>query len=126
MHNIKRKIAELGAAASIGLSLSGVAHAQNRDLQKPGLTNPSPRAGSFGDLLVTVINALLLFAGAIAVLFLIIGGFRYIISSGSPEQVEGAKKTILYALLGLIIIFIAYILVQVVQTQLGVDRKFKV
>jgi amino acid transporter len=88
---------------------------------------PNPVSGrDLGSVLGDVINALLLFAGAVAVLFLIIGGFRYVISSGNPEQVEGAKKTILYAILGLIVIFIAFVLVRLIQQYLGVRGDFNV
>jgi NADH:ubiquinone oxidoreductase subunit 6 (subunit J) len=66
----------------------------------------------------------LIFAGAVAVLFLIIGGFRYVVSAGNPDQVEGAKKTILYAILGLIVIFVAYVLVTLLQGWLGVTNGF--
>ncbi|MEX1113126.1 MAG: hypothetical protein WED32_01575, partial [Patescibacteria group bacterium] len=72
------------------------------------------------------IEALLLFAGAVAVLFLIIGGFRYVVSTGNPEQVDAARKTILYAILGLIIIFIAFVLTRLIQQYLGVERGFRV
>jgi hypothetical protein len=92
---------------------------------KPPVSSPTGDT-SFGALLVTVINSLLLFAGAVAVLFLIIGGFRYVVSAGNPDQVEGAKKTILYAVLGLVIIFIAFLGVQVVQNALGVNNTFKI
>lgn len=123
-HKLKRKAIEVGAASFIALSNGSMAFAQ---FNKPQLNNPAPGATNFGDLLVDIIRILLIFSGAVAVLFLIIGGFRYIISSGNAEQVEGAKKTILYALLGLIIIFIAFILVQFIQEQLGVrNPDFKV
>jgi len=41
--------------------------------------------------------------GALAILFVVIGGFRYIISNGDPKAVEQAKKTILYAAIGLFV-----------------------
>ncbi|MEX1113049.1 MAG: hypothetical protein WD603_01430 [Patescibacteria group bacterium] len=58
-----------------------------------------------------VIGTLFLWAGAVALLFIIIGGFRFIISMGNPEGVEKARHTVLYAILGLIIIFLSYIIV---------------
>lgn len=108
-----------GVGANIALTSTAFA------LSKPPVTSPTGST-SFGDLIVTVINALLLFAGAVAVLFLIVGGFRYVVSAGNPDQVEGAKKTILYAVLGLIIIFVAFLAVQVVQNALGVNSTFKI
>lgn len=39
----------------------------------------------------------------IAVLFVIIGGFRYVISNGKPQDMTKAKDTIIYALVGLVV-----------------------
>lgn len=64
-----------------------------------------------GSVLASVINSLLVWGAAIAVLFIIIGGFRYIISMGNQEGVEKARNTVLYAVLGLILIFVAYLIV---------------
>lgn len=52
--------------------------------------------------------------GVIAVVMIIIGGFKYIISSGDPASVNGAKNTILYAVIGLVIAAFAQIIVQFV------------
>lgn len=57
---------------------------------------------------------LLLIAGAIAIVFLVIGGVRYIVSAGNPEQTKGAKQTIIYALIGLGVIITALILASLV------------
>lgn len=60
-----------------------------------------------GDLvttIVTILNYFLAIAGLIAVLFLIYGGVQYIISRGEEDAVEKAKGTILYAIVGLIVI----------------------
>jgi len=65
-------------------------------------------------------NWLLGIAGLVAVVFLVIGGIRYIVSAGNPTQTEGAKKTIIYALVGLAVIVLALVLVNVV---LGVLSK---
>ncbi len=57
---------------------------------------------------------LLLIAGALAVVFLVIGGIRYLASAGNSSQAEGAKKTIIYALIGLVIIVISAFAVNLV------------
>ncbi len=62
-------------------------------------------------LLGMVINALLILAGAVAVLFIIIGGFQYVSSAGNPESVAKAKTTILYAVIGLIVAILSYAIV---------------
>lgn len=59
------------------------------------------------DRLDTVINALFLVAGAIAVLIIVVGGIRYITSTGDSKRIQAAKDTILYAVIGLVIVILA-------------------
>ena len=55
---------------------------------------------------------LILYAsGSVAVLLLVIGGIRYVMSFGNEEQQGGAKKTIQYALIGLVVVIFAYAIV---------------
>lgn len=64
----------------------------------------------FGDVGVfSKISSVLLFiVGAIAVIMIVIGGLRYVISGGDATQVQSAKNTILYALVGVIVAILAY------------------
>ena len=64
----------------------------------------------FGDTGVfsTISSVLLFIVGAVAVIMIVIGGLRYVISGGDATQVQGAKNTILYALVGIIIAILAY------------------
>lgn len=57
-----------------------------------------------GDL----INGLLALAAGLGILFLIIGGIRYIRSWGDSDQMEKAKNTILYVVIGLVVILVSY------------------
>ena len=62
----------------------------------------------------TVVNLLSLVVGLISVIFLIFGAFKYITSGGDSGKVTSAKNTILYALIGLVIVSIAQVVVRVV------------
>lgn len=62
----------------------------------------------------TIANVLLFIIGAISVIMLIIGGIRYVVSQGDAKQVEGAKNTILYAVIGIIVALLAYAIVNFV------------
>ena len=64
----------------------------------------------FGDagIVTTATNFLLFIAGALAVIMLIWGGLRYAISGGNAAAVTAAKNTVLYAIVGLIIAFLAF------------------
>ncbi|MEK7594230.1 MAG: pilin [Patescibacteria group bacterium] len=57
--------------------------------------------------------------GAISVIMIIYGGFRYITSGGSSEKVGAAKNTLIYAIVGLIVVALAQLIVNVVLTQAG-------
>lgn len=50
-----------------------------------------------------ILNTLFLITGVVSVIFIIIGGLRYVISAGNPESAKQAKNTILYAMIGLAI-----------------------
>ena len=80
------------------------------------------RPGNQGDLnntIHTVINVMLFIVGILAVIMIIYGGIRYIISRGKSEEVTGAKNTIMYSVVGLVIAIIAFALVQWVFTSLA-------
>lgn len=55
--------------------------------------------------------------GVIAVLMIIIGGLRYIISDGDSGKITTARNTIMYALIGLILVAFAQIIVKFVITK---------
>jgi len=59
----------------------------------------------------TLVNVLLYILGAISVIVLIIGGILYVISGGNSSSVAKAKNTITYAIVGLIVSFLAYAIV---------------
>lgn len=64
--------------------------------------------------IATVINVFSAIIAAVSVIMIIYGGFRYITSGGKEEGVKGAKSTILYALIGLVIVALAQIIVKFV------------
>lgn len=66
----------------------------------------------------TIANILIFLVGIIAVIMLIIGGIRYAVSGGDQSAVTSAKNTILYAIVGLIVAFLAFAIVNFVTTQL--------
>lgn len=74
----------------------------------------------FGDtgIVTTITNVLLFIAGALAVIMLIWGGLRYTISGGNAAAVTAAKNTVLYAIVGLIIAFLAFAAVNFVLSSL--------
>ena len=74
----------------------------------------------FGDggVFRQVTNTILYIVGIIAVLMLIIGGIRYVVSGGDSKKVTDAKNTVLYAIIGLVICFLAFAIVNFVISAL--------
>lgn len=80
--------------------------------QPAGITN-----ADLNQIILNITNWVLGFVTILAVLFLIWGGLQYLTAAGNEEQVEKAKNTITYALLGLVVAAIAYAaVIVVVQT----------
>lgn len=99
-------------------------HAQTADIQG-GLeqgsclsTDQSCDVGdaesSVNDIIATVINIFSLVVGVVSVIMIIIGGLKYITSGGDSGNVSGAKNTILYAIVGLVIVALAQVIVKFV------------
>lgn len=66
---------------------------------------------SSGSLVGAIVNTLLFAVGAISVLAIIIGGILYVLSAGNSGSVTKAKNTIFYAIIGLVVAFLAYAIV---------------
>lgn len=75
-----------------------------------GACNGSDLLASFG----TVANVLIFIIGAIAVLMVIVGALRYVLSGGDAAGIKNARDTILYSLIGVAVAMISYALVQFV------------
>ncbi len=61
------------------------------------------------------ITSIMLFViGAIAVIMIVIGGLRYVLSGGDSSQITAAKNTILYAIIGIVVAILAYAIIQFV------------
>ena len=72
-----------------------------------------------GSIFTTIVNVLLFLIGAISVIMLIYGGIRYTTSGGNSASVTAAKNTIMYAIIGLIIAFLAFAIVNWVLSSIG-------
>jgi len=80
----------------------------------PSVTIKDPESTDIKVILNDVIGWILLLVGGIAVLFLVWGGIQYVVSAGNKDKAETAKKTITYAVVGLIIIVLAEVIVNLV------------
>ena len=65
-------------------------------------------------LVIRVINIFSIIVGIVAVIMIIVGGLKYITSGGESSNVSGAKNTIIYAIIGLIVVALAQFIVRFV------------
>ena len=86
-------------------------------------SNPDPDslrgASTIFGLVAIVLRWLLTFAGIIATVYLIIGGYQYITSGGNEEQSEKGKKTLVSAIIGVVIVILSITIITIVTNTLG-------
>ena len=108
MKTLKYKIARW-TALGVGSLASSVALAKTEVDVVPevaeniGLGQSSPE-----DMVVSVINWILGILALVAVVMILVGGFKWMTAGGNEEKVEGAKKLLIAAIIGLVIILAAW------------------
>jgi hypothetical protein len=80
-------------------------------------TSTGQGAGTIGTLASDVVNIFSVVVGAAAVIMIIYSGFRYITSGGDSGRVGGAKNSLIYAIIGLVIVAVAQLIVHYVLNQ---------
>ncbi len=83
-----------------------------------GSCDPTPGQPTVNSIIKDVVNILSFVVGVVAVIMVIVGGLKYITSSGDSNSVNSAKNTILYAVIGLVIVALAQIIVRFVLTRI--------
>ena len=66
---------------------------------------------------MTIINTILYILGIAAVIMIVIGGFRYVVSNGDSASITAAKNTIFYAVIGLVVAILAFTIVNFVVSK---------
>ncbi len=87
----------------------------------PGFSSSgSPSLADLAIVLLRVFNFLIGIAGAFAIVMIVIGGFRYILSSGDEKALLAAKQTVTFAVAGLVIILLAVTIVNIIGRLFGI------
>ena len=112
-----------GAAASVDCSsqnLTASEAIQCGECGAAGQNKCSPEPPSTLDSIIkNILQILSIVVGLAAVIMVIIAGLKYITSGGDAEKVKGAKNTLIYALIGLVVVAFAQIIVHFVLTQVS-------
>lgn len=112
------------------LAMPALAHAQIAENLCAGVnlsTDPNSTCGAndtdaktkIGGILTTIINIFSLIVGFVSVIMIIVGGLKYITSSGDSGNISSAKNTIIYALVGLAIVALAQFIVRFVLAKVA-------
>lgn len=118
--NIVKRVSFTTIAGSVSsLTLAAQAHALN--LCPTGFGNICSNADSNNvqSVIATIINWIFVGVTIIALLYLIWGGFKWIISAGDKAKVEDAQRHIVNALIGLVLVFLSYIILNIVLAFFG-------
>lgn len=99
-----------GIASNVASGASAAANG-NVDCNSTNLTNSQ---GDITTLARQVVQIFSIVVGAISIIMIIYGGFRYITSGGDSNRVGSAKNTLIYAIIGLIIVALAQLIVHFV------------
>lgn len=97
----------VSVAAALFMTSPAFAAIQSGANSARGSEQPAVLFGNAG-VFSEITNVLLFVVGAIAVIMIVVGGLRYVLSGGDAKQVEAAKNTILYAIIGIIVAILAY------------------
>lgn len=90
----------------------------------PGQIVPAETLGKVPDIIPVIqaiIRFILLVAFVIAFIMLLIGGIRWILAGGDEKAVAGARNTITAALIGLVIVLVAFAIIKLVETFFGFE-----
>ncbi|OGD62284.1 hypothetical protein A2160_00625 [Candidatus Beckwithbacteria bacterium RBG_13_42_9] len=76
-------------------------------------------AGTLGKVISELLKYIFPIAGLILLFMLIAGGFQLLTSAGNPETTKAGQARVVSALIGFVIVFVAWWLMQIVETVLG-------
>lgn len=107
--NTRTKKILISIAAFSLISLVAIPLVASADLAEPVETDLP--TGSLSEKIKAIVNQVALIIASICVLIIIFGGIMYAVSGGKEEQMTSAKNIVIYAVVGLIIVALAWVLV---------------
>lgn len=117
-HNKLVKIVQISSIV-LSLALFALPLLTAAQFEQPsGTASGLPNDQKLSTFIMRIINIALAVAGLVAVLFLIIGGFRYVTSAGNEEAGESAKKIITNSIIGIVVIILSFVIVRVISSAL--------
>ena len=102
------------------LALTIINNGQNWTIKPPdGVPNGAPGMGQV--IIKSGINILLVVAALLGLAFLAWGGLDYITSEGQKDKVSRSKRKILFAIIGLTVAFLAFMIIGIVESAFNIN-----
>lgn len=92
---------------------------QNLNSIESGIPGFKFAGGNIGDILSAVIPIIFFIAGVLLLVKLIASGFALMTAAGDPKKTAGAKSSLTNAFLGIIIVIVAFFIVQAIGLAFG-------
>ena len=123
---MKKIIALLSPAIYLSIATSAFAATDPAKIGSPCGTGQwtalcNLTADKLGPLIGTLIQFVFVLATIVALFFLIYGGFRWLVSGGDKTQVGAAREHIVAAIIGLVIIFLSYFILNLILSFFGIS-----
>jgi TRAP-type C4-dicarboxylate transport system permease small subunit len=97
---------------ALSLSIPG---ANGEPIELPSVGNmPQGGVGALTNIVQVGLNLLIIAALILSLFYLIWGGFNWLMSEGDKQRVNNAKQKIVYAVLGLIVVFASFFVINVI------------
>jgi len=90
-----------------------------------GPDNDVATIGSIGSLFEKFVSGITAFAGVVLFIVLVMAGFTFLFSGGDQKQLEKAKNSFTYALIGIVVIASAFLIIQLISNFVGADNLTK-
>ncbi len=109
------------------LTVPGQASAQLPDPgNRPRRIQSQTGFDNIGQPVGAIFDALIVFIPTVAALYVAIAGYRYMVAQGNPELVDRAKKSLLYAVYGLIVAIVSVGLIFMISRALGFNSGLRI
>ncbi len=116
---MKRKLHKIGIAILLFAVLASPAYATNREIDFVGPGDDFLKYITPDRIVAFIINAFFALAVIAALVYLLWGGLNWILSGGDKEKIDAARSRIIAAIIGLVLVVLAYVILNFVMVILG-------
>jgi hypothetical protein len=112
-----------GSTSEVCSGVGEVSSSDSTATTSPAVTSSNgcdPNSASeLHKVIVFALDLLSIIVGLVAVIMVIVGGFKFVTSGGDSAQVSGARNTILFAVVGIVVVVLAQVIVRFVLENVG-------